>query len=559
MNVVYNLFVFYPFRSFIMLVALLAAGLFEGLSLTALLPLLETISSENDSTNGFSTFNHLFRSLFEQLGIEVSLGSILGIIVICTIFKSFLLLAAHKQVGYTSAKVATDFRLRLIDALTKTDWHYFVSKQTGALANSLATEATRAASSFEQAGRFIAFILQAFVYFFVALTVSWQATLIAILCGLVILILFKILLQVSQKAGIKQTNLLSILLTDLTDLLGCFKALKAMQRDKIADQLLKNHSGKLEKAMQKEVLSREALRNLQEPVLAFFAAIGLFVSINVWKMQLSEVMILVFLLVRLLGLLNKSLQRYQFLLVNRSAFEAIEKRVEEANERAEINTGSLKPLNITSLSLRKVSFSYGDKKILNNFSASFPVNSLNVLAAPSGSGKTTLLDILAGLSRPLKGSVMVDGIDLEDIDLQWWRGILGYVPQELELLHQSIRINISVGINVLNDLAINSALGRVGLSEFVTSLDDGLDTVVGEKGKRLSGGQRQRIIIARALVHSPKILLLDEPTSSLDYESASHIIDLLKNLSSSLTIIVASHDKKLIDKADHVFLLDKAG
>ena len=138
-------------------------------------------------------------------------------------------------------------------------------------------------------------------------------------------------------------------------------------------------------------------------------------------------------------------------------------------------------------------------------------------------------------------------------------GFLGYVPQELELLHQSIRLNISVGINVLNDLAINNALDRVGLSELVTSLDDGLDTVVGEKGKRFSGGQRQRIIIARALVHSPKILLLDEPTSSLDYESASHIIDLLKNLSSSLTIIVASHDKKLIDKADHVFLLDKAG
>ena len=154
--------------------------------------------------------------------------------------------------------------------------------------------------------------------------------------------------------------------------------------------------------------------------------------------------------------------------------------------------------------MRNVSFSYGDKKILNNFSASFPVNSLNVLAAPSGSGKTTLLDILAGLSRPLKGSVMVDEIDLEDIDLQWWRGILGYVPQELELLHQSIRLNISVGINVPNDLAINNALDRVGLSELVTSLDDGLDTVVGEKGKRLSGGQRQRIIIARALVHSPE-------------------------------------------------------
>ena len=558
MNVVYNLFVLYPFRSSIMLFALMAAGLFEGLSLTALLPLLETISSEQDSKDNFSSFNHFFRSLFDYLGIEVSLSSILTIIVICTIFKSLLLLAAHKQVGYTSAKVATDFRLRLIDALTKTEWHYFVSKQTGALANSLATEATRAASSFEQAGRFIAFILQAFVYFFVALSVSWQATVIAILCGLVILALFKILLQVSQKAGNKQTNLLSLLLTDLTDLLGCFKALKAMRREKIADQLLKTHSGKLEKALQKEVLSREALRNLQEPVLAFFAAVGLFVSISVWQMQLSEVMILVFLLVRLLGLLNKSLQRYQFLLVNRSAFEAIEKRVDEANRRAEINSGSLKPSKITSLCLRDVYFFYGSKKILNKFSASFSVNSLNVLAAPSGSGKTTLLDIIAGLLRPTEGAVLVEGVDLKDIDLRWWRGILGYVPQELELLHQSIRLNISVGINELGDFAINEALRRVGLSDYIGTLDDGLNTLVGEKGKRLSGGQRQKIIIARALVHSPKILLLDEPTSSLDHESASHIIDLLKGLSSSLTIIVASHDKQLIDRADNVFLLDKA-
>ncbi len=558
MNVVYNLFVLYPFRSSIMLFALMAAGLFEGLSLTALLPLLETISSEQDSKDNFSSFNHFFRSLFDYLGIEVSLSSILTIIVICTIFKSLLLLAAHKQVGYTSAKVATDFRLRLIDALTKTEWHYFVSKQTGALANSLATEATRAASSFEQAGRFIAFILQAFVYFFVALSVSWQATVIAILCGFVILALFKILLQVSQKAGNKQTNLLSLLLTDLTDLLGCFKALKAMRREKIADQLLKTHSGKLEKALQKEVLSREALRNLQEPVLAFFAAVGLFVSISVWQMQLSEVMILVFLLVRLLGLLNKSLQRYQFLLVNRSAFEAIEKRVDEANRRAEINSGSLKPSKITSLCLRDVYFFYGSKKILNKFSASFSVNSLNVLAAPSGSGKTTLLDIIAGLLRPTEGAVLVEGVDLKDIDLRWWRGILGYVPQELELLHQSIRLNISVGINELGDFAINEALRRVGLSDYIGTLDDGLNTLVGEKGKRLSGGQRQKIIIARALVHSPKILLLDEPTSSLDHESASHIIDLLKGLSSSLTIIVASHDKQLIDRADNVFLLDKA-
>ncbi len=556
MNVIYNLFVFYPLRSFIMLIALLAAGLFEGLSLTALLPLLETISVGPYSDKNFSSFNHYFRSLFEYLGIEVTLGSVLSIIVICIIFKSFLLLGAHRQVGYTSAKVATDFRLRLIDALTKTEWNYFVSKQTGALANSLATEATRAASSFEQAGRFIAFMLQACVYFFVALTVSWQATLIALLCGLIILSIFKILLQVSQKAGLKQTDLLSLLLVDLTDLLGCFKALKAMRREEVADQLLKNHSTKLERAMQKEVLSREALRNLQEPVLAFFAAIGLFVSINVWKMQLSEVMILIFLLVRLLGLLNKSLQRYQFLLVNRSAFEAIEKRVSEANQRAEVATGILKPDKFKAIVCKDITFLYDEKKILYNFNATFPVNTLNVLAAPSGSGKTTLLDIIAGLLVPAEGGVLIEGNKLKDLDISWWRGNLGYVPQELELLHESIKVNISVGIKKLDDMSIIKALKRVGMTDYVESLELGINTLVGEKGKKLSGGQRQRIIIARALAHSPQILLLDEPTSSLDSKSATHIIDLLVELASSLTVIVASHDSQLIEKADNVIFFN---
>ncbi len=556
MNVIYNLFAFYPVRSSVMLVALLAAGLFEGLSLTALLPLIETISSDSQLENDFSSFDHFFRSFFEYFGVDVSLASILAIIVVCTILKSLLLLGAHQQVGYTSARVATDFRLRLIDALSKTKWNYFVSRQTGALANSLATEATRAASSFEQAGRFVAFLLQAFVYFFVALTISWQATLISIFCGFAILGMFKILLQVSQKAGAKQTNLLNLLLTDLTDLLGCFKALKAMRREEFADELLKNHSGQLERAMRKEVISREALRNLQEPVLAFFAAFGLFVAIEIWKMQLSEMMILVFLLLRLLGLLNKALQRYQFLLVNRSAFEAIEKRVFEASQQAEKANGTLQLNNINSIVLKNITFSYGEKKIFEGFNALFPMNSLNVLAAPSGSGKTTLLDIIAGLLTPLKGRVLVEGKELTDIDLNWWRANLGYVPQELELLHQSIKLNISVGIKWLNDDSIINALRRVGMMEYVESLDNGLDTIVGERGKKLSGGQRQRIIIARALAHSPKILLLDEPTSSLDTETASHVIELLKDLASSLTIIVASHDNKLIEKADNVIFLN---
>ena len=534
-----------------MLVALLVAGLAEGFSLTALLPLLDIASGESPVDSA----DNLVLVFLTEIGIEPSLGNILIVIVAGVLIKSLLLLVANQQVGFTVARVATDFRLRLIDALLKSEWAYFLSHRTGSLANSLATEAYRAATGMEYAARVLAYGLQALVYLIVALIVTWQATVISVATGLGMLFLLRVLLRISHRAGSRQTALLKSLLSDLTDLLGVFKPLKAMAREQVADDLLKGQTRDLERATRREVVSKEALRALQEPILATLAAVGLFIALNYWGVKLSEVMVLVFLLVRFLGLVNKLQRQYQHVLVQQSAFDSIEDAVLDAKRAAEKNLGHLAPNFSETIEFRDVFFRYREHWVLQEFKAVFKFRALTVIRAPSGRGKSTVLELLSGLVRPERGEILIDGTNFLSINLTEWRQLIGYVPQDPVLLHDSIFNNVAVGSPNLTKTDVCNALRQVGLLEFVDQLKEGIETVIGERGGKLSGGQRQRLAIARALAHSPKLLILDEPTSALDSNAEAEICQMLKGMSEKLTVIAATHQKMLADMADHTIQL----
>lgn len=542
----------YPRRSALMLLALIIAGIAEGFSLSALLPLLSIANGEpvGDGAGRFVVDG------FAAVGLDPSVGAMLVVIVAGVVAKSVLLLIANRQVGYTVARVATDFRLRLIDALLKSEWQYFLSHRTGTLANSIATEAYRAATGFEFAARVIAFSLQALVYCAVALLVSWQATVVAAACGAGFLLILRGLLTVAQQAGARQTALLRTLLGDLTDVLGTVKALKAMARDKVADAMLKAQSSELERATRNEVMSKEALRALQEPLLASLAAIGLFIALTYWGLKLAEVMVLVFLLVRLLGLINKVQRQYQLVLTQQTAFEAIEQAVKDALAARETHSGDIEPRLERGIRLRDISFRYKSDWILEHFDADIRCRTLTVVRAPSGRGKSTMLDLLCGLMRPQSGQILVDDVPFEKLKLHDWRRLIGYVPQDPILLHDSILNNIIVGEPSLTEEDARGALEKAGIMAFVDGLTEGIHTKVGERGGRLSGGQRQRIAIARALAHRPRILILDEPTSALDRASEEVICRTLSELARELTVIAASHQPLLIAAADHVIELE---
>lgn len=214
-----------------------------------------------------------------------------------------------------------------------------------------------------------------------------------------------------------------------------------------------------------------------------------------------------------------------------------------------------------SLELRNISFSYpgNSKLVLHSANLSITKRQTIGIIGPSGSGKTTLLNILLRLYRETEGGIYLDGKKVSDDNLKRWYKTLSYVPQNINLLDDSLLENIAFGEGKekANTEKVTEALRRAQLEEFVKSLPEGLNTPIGEKGIRISGGQRQRLGIARALYHGGDILIFDEATSSLDSETERMLTESIRSLShQEMTIIIVAHRIQTLKYCDKIYRLE---
>ncbi len=208
------------------------------------------------------------------------------------------------------------------------------------------------------------------------------------------------------------------------------------------------------------------------------------------------------------------------------------------------------------ISIKEIVYSYpgSEQEVLRHATFSIPKGKTVALIGSSGAGKTTMADVILGLLTPKLGKIRVDDMNVYK-NLSTWHKHIGYIPQVIYLSDDSIRNNIAFGIreDQIDDEAVMSALERAQLSDFIDSLPEGINTVVGDRGVRLSGGQRQRIGIARALYHDPDILVLDEATSALDNETESAVMESIESLHGMKTMIIIAHRLTTIQKADAIF------
>jgi ATP-binding cassette subfamily C protein len=288
-------------------------------------------------------------------------------------------------------------------------------------------------------------------------------------------------------------------------------------------------------------------------MFAIVIAVGMFVLLQRWQMPIAEVLVLVLVLTRVLLHLGKIQKHYQKMVAAESAYWSMLEAVEQADAKREEYSGDAPPLLDRGIELAGVGFSYDGVPLLGDVNMTIPAGALTTIIGQSGSGKTTILDLIAGLHRPDSGVITVDGVSLATLDLRKWRRQIGYAPQEAILLHDSILNNVTLGDPALSEEDARVALEKADAWAFVDEMEGGLETNVGERGARISSGQRQRIMLARALVHRPRLLILDEATSALDRASEEAICNTLKSLCGELTIVAVSHQPALAAFADVVY------
>ncbi len=563
MRLLLTFFRLYPTQSAIALGALLFAGLIEGFGLSLMVPLLTMAVRGNgamaaaEASGVASKLEQMVSEIFGSFGLTPSIGGILILFVASMIIKSFIMLAVNKHVGYTVARVATDLRLDLIRALFKTRWEYFITRPAGSLTNSIATEAGRAASAYLLGIRILTACFHAIVYTTIALLISWKATLVALTASIAIIILFRRYIRKSKKAGLRQTKLLQSLMAFMTESMMMIKPLKTMAREHLADAVLQKKIERLKKEIKKQIYAGTALSAFQEPVTVAFLASGLYWVLVIWKLPIASVLVMMYMLQKVMKRVQKTQSLYRGLVTQQSAYWSLAAKLEAANQMKEVLTGNQKISLRHSLCLDHVSFSYEDERwILRNANLEFPVGSFTTIVGPSGVGKTTVADLITGLLRPQAGEISIDDIPLAEIDIRYWRQMIGYVPQDTLLLHDTIFVNVTLGDKELSVKDAEYAIRASGAWEFVQTLADGINTMVGEHGYKLSGGQRQRIAIARALVHQPKLLILDEATTALDPENEAAICETLRKLKGKLTILAISHQAAILDVADRAYHLE---
>jgi ATP-binding cassette subfamily B protein len=226
----------------------------------------------------------------------------------------------------------------------------------------------------------------------------------------------------------------------------------------------------------------------------------------------------------------------------------------------EQNEGKIKVASVRgNFHFEDVGFRYPDTdtEVISGFTLEVAAGENIALVGHSGAGKSTVLNLVIGFVTPTSGRILLDGRDMNEIDLRTYRNFLSVVPQDSILFEGTVYENITYGMSKVSEAQVESALKDANAWEFVQSLPDGFETHVGERGAKLSGGQKQRLAIARALIRNPRVLVLDEATSALDNESESLIQEALARLMKGRTTFIVAHRLSTIRNADRIVVLEQ--
>ena len=238
-----------------------------------------------------------------------------------------------------------------------------------------------------------------------------------------------------------------------------------------------------------------------------------------------------------------------------STISTLDMAMDMIGEKLEEN-GSIDLEYINTIELNNVSFSYDSKNILDNISCKLEKGKKYAFVGYSGCGKSTILALINGIRKPTSGTIKLDNVDMKYVNQYTYRQRIGVVQQSGLVFNGTIRDNITYGCTNISNSEVWEAIDKANLTEFIQSLPDDINTIIGENGMKLSGGQRQRITIARAFIRKPQLLIFDEATSALDNKSEAEVQKAIDNISNDVMVLIVAHRLSTVKNVDKIFCLD---
>ncbi|MDA9329003.1 ABC transporter ATP-binding protein/permease [Flavobacteriales bacterium] len=399
-----------------------------------------------------------------------------------------------------------------------------------------------------------------FIYglFFISVKLTLVVLLLLPITAIVVSIIGKGLKRTSKKAQGKLGQVLSVVEESIT----AVKVIKGFAVEKIFTKDFEEHNQRFYTLTNRQIRKRTASSPISETIGIGVFALVMWVGGNIVfdsENGLSGSTLITYLafmwgLLAPLKSITASLNALQVAYVSLERVDDIL----DADEKNEMETGGLEINGFEDkIELTNVRFKYEEEEVLKGINLNFEKGKTYALVGESGSGKSTLADLVPRFNDVTDGVITVDGKDVREINIQSLRRLTGIVTQDSILFNDTVRQNLSLGVENVSDEDFTKALKIANAYDFVSELEHGIDSVIGEGGGKLSGGQRQRLCIARAVLLNPPLLILDEATSALDTASEKLVQEALEKVMEGRTAIVIAHRLSTIRNADKIVVLDK--
>ena len=543
------------------------AGISESFGILMVLPLLEFTNSTNQLVFSENVFGEgkvlsIFKEILFFFNPDGSLTKILIIIIFLFLLKGFFMFIALSYNVVLKGNLQKSLRLKISKSIFSTSLENYYRRNTGDLVNLAGEQVNRSVEAFQYFTQFFFQLVSASVYISLVFFLTWNFGIITLFFGFLIFLFFgKLNLWVKQLST-KTATESGLLLKSFIQMFQSFKYLVATnlltKKKKLNFQSIKL----LSKMNIKTGIIAAFNTAIHEPILVVLVVLIMYSQLIIFGESISILIVSILFFYRGLNAVLGIQGAFQKTLERIGSMKLLDEEIKDLSLNVDLDSGSFVPdLTKQTIEFQKVFFSYNNNNdVLKNINLEIkPFSSMAIIGA-SGSGKSTLVDLILLMHRPKYGRIKIGEIFSDKIDKKSFRDKIGYVCQDMVIFDDTIENNICIDKNINNNnpdfkKKLEYAAKLADISDFISSLPNKYNTMVGDRGVALSGGQKQRLMIARELFRDPNLLILDEATSALDEVTEKKIIENINSISYNITLIIITHRKSIIKNVDKTYLI----